>query len=102
MPKLHMTDVVASRLRFCGAYFDKSTPAFGVRVGTEAFQQSRRERKKVEMRFAHMKRILGLDRFRLRGLSGIRDEVLLTAAEAEPVLREKSVSSTDVQTSASD
>jgi len=43
------------------------------------FQQSRRERKKVEMRFAHMKRILRLDRFRLRGLSGIRDEVLLTA-----------------------
>ena len=31
----------------------------------------------VEMRFAHLKRILKLDRFRLRGLSGIRDEVLL-------------------------
>jgi hypothetical protein len=46
---------------------------------TEAFQQSRRERKKVEMRFAHMKCILRLDRFRLRGLSGVRDEVLLTA-----------------------
>jgi hypothetical protein len=46
---------------------------------TEAFQQSRRERKKVEMRFAHMKRILRLDRFRLWGLSGVRDEVLLTA-----------------------
>jgi hypothetical protein len=46
---------------------------------TEAFQQSRRERKKVEMRFAHMKRILRLDRFRLRGLSGVRDEVLLAA-----------------------
>jgi len=46
---------------------------------TEAFQQSCRERKKVEMRFAHMKRILRLDRFRLRGLSGVRDEVLLTA-----------------------
>ena len=45
----------------------------------EAFQQSRRERKKVEMRFAHMKRILKLDRLRLRGLSGARDEVLLTA-----------------------
>ena len=27
-------------------------------ANTEAFQQSRRERKKVEMRFAHMKRIL--------------------------------------------
>jgi len=46
---------------------------------TDAFQQSRRERKKVEMRFAHMKRILRLDRLRLRGLSGTRDEVLLTA-----------------------
>jgi hypothetical protein len=48
-------------------------------ANTEAFEQSRRERKKVEMRFAHMKRILRLDRFRLRGLSVVRDEVLLTA-----------------------
>jgi hypothetical protein len=48
-------------------------------ANTEAFQQSCRERKKVEMRFAHMKRILKLDRLRLRGLSGARDEVLLTA-----------------------
>ena len=48
-------------------------------ANTEAFQQSRRERKKVEMRFAHMKRILRLDRLRLRGLSGVKDEVLLTA-----------------------
>ena len=48
-------------------------------ANTEAFQQSRRERKKIEMRFAHMKRIFRLDRLRLRGLSGVRDEVLLTA-----------------------
>src|SRR4051794_19948852 len=48
-------------------------------ANTEAFQQSSRERKKVEMRFAHMKRILKLDRLRLRGLNGVRDEVLLTA-----------------------
>jgi Transposase DDE domain len=48
-------------------------------ANTQAFEQSRRERKKVEMRFAHMKRILRLDRFRLRGLNGVRDEVLLTA-----------------------
>jgi transposase len=48
-------------------------------ANTEAFQKSRQERKKVEMRFAHMKRILRLDRLRLRGLSGARDEVLLTA-----------------------
>jgi hypothetical protein len=46
---------------------------------TEAYEQSRRERKKVEMRFAHMKRIFRLDRLRLRGLSGAKDEVLLTA-----------------------
>jgi hypothetical protein len=50
-----------------------------VLASTEAFQKSRRERKKVEMRFAHMKRILRLDRLRLRGLNGVRDEVLLTA-----------------------
>jgi transposase len=48
-------------------------------ANTEAFQQSRRERKKVEMRFAHLKRILRLDRLRLRGLSGAKDEVLLAA-----------------------
>src|SRR6266542_2347918 len=48
-------------------------------ANTEAFQRSSRERKKVEMRFAHMKRIFRLDRLRLRGLSGARDEVLLTA-----------------------
>src|SRR6185312_15088641 len=48
-------------------------------ANTDAFHQSRRERKKVEMRFAHMKRILKLDRLRLRGLSGAKDEVLLTA-----------------------
>lgn len=46
---------------------------------TPAFKRSRDERKKVEMAFAHMKRIYKLDRFRLRGLSGARDEVLLTA-----------------------
>jgi Transposase DDE domain len=48
-------------------------------ANTEAFQRSCRERKKVEMRFAHMKRILKLDRLRLRGLTGVKDEVLLTA-----------------------
>ncbi len=46
---------------------------------SEAFEQSRRERKKVEMAFAHLKRILKLDRLRLRGLAGARDEILLAA-----------------------
>lgn len=46
---------------------------------TAAYQRTRRDRKKVEMLFAHMKRILKVDRLRLRGLSGARDEFLLTA-----------------------
>jgi transposase len=46
---------------------------------TEAYVVSRRERKKVEMLFAHLKRILRLDRLRLRGPSGARDEFLLAA-----------------------
>jgi transposase len=48
-------------------------------ANTEAFKQSRRERKKVEMAFAHLKRILKLDRLRLRGIAGARDEILLAA-----------------------
>ena len=37
---------------------------------TNAFEHSARRRKKVEMAFAHPKRILKLDRLRARGLSG--------------------------------
>jgi integrase len=33
MPKLHMTDIVLSRLKDRGTYFDQTTPAFGLRVG---------------------------------------------------------------------
>ena len=46
---------------------------------TEAYTVSRRQRKKVEMLFAHLKRILRLDRLRLRGPCGARDEFLLAA-----------------------
>jgi hypothetical protein len=46
---------------------------------TPAYARSRRHRKKVEMLFAHLKRILRLDRLRLRGLKGARDEFLLAA-----------------------
>jgi transposase len=44
-----------------------------------AYRQSRRDRKKVEMLFAHFKRILKMDRLRLRGITGARDEFLLAA-----------------------
>src|SRR5215210_62713 len=46
---------------------------------TEAYLTSRCERKKVEMLFAHLKRILKLDRLRLRGPNGARDEFHLAA-----------------------
>ena len=46
---------------------------------TPAYRRTRRQRKQVEMRVAHMKRILKVDRLRLRGMSGARDEFLLTA-----------------------
>jgi len=48
-------------------------------AGTPDYLQSRRERKKVEMLFAHLKRILRLNRLRLRGPSGAKDEFLLAA-----------------------
>jgi transposase len=47
---------------------------------TDAYLVSRRQRKKVEMLFAHLKRILKLDRLRLRGPNGARDEFHLAAA----------------------
>lgn len=46
---------------------------------TSEYWQSRKDRKKVEILFAHLKRILKLDRLRLRGLSGASDEFLLAA-----------------------
>jgi len=46
---------------------------------TDAYLTTRRQRKKIEMLFAHLKRILRLDRLRLRGPCGARDEFLLAA-----------------------
>ncbi|MFC7519085.1 transposase [Herbaspirillum sp. GCM10030257] len=48
-------------------------------MNTTQYQQSRHQRKKVEMLFAHLKCILKLDRLRLRGLTGAHDEFLLAA-----------------------
>jgi transposase len=46
---------------------------------TKAYKTSRDKRKKVEMLFAHLKRILNLTRLRLRGPNGAKDEFLLAA-----------------------
>ena len=48
-------------------------------VGSATFEQSRRDRKRVEMLFAHLKRILRLGRLRLRGPRGAQDEFTLGA-----------------------
>jgi Transposase DDE domain len=48
-------------------------------ASTPAFEQSRHPRKKIEMLFAHLKRILKLGRLRLRGPVGARDEFLLAS-----------------------
>ena len=46
---------------------------------TTGYLQSRCERKKVEMLFVHLKRILRLDRLRLRSMNGARDAILMAA-----------------------
>jgi transposase len=48
-------------------------------MGTPEFDKSRDERKKAEMRFAHLKTHHRFERMRLRGLSGARDEFHLCA-----------------------
>jgi phage head maturation protease len=56
-----------------------STRLRAMSPATEAFARSRRDRKKVEMLFAHLKRILRLGRLRLRGPSGTQFEFTLAA-----------------------
>jgi len=48
-------------------------------MGAPEFERSRNERKRVEMRFAHLKTHHRFERMRLRGLSGARDEFHLAA-----------------------
>ena len=59
--------------------FERSRDVARSLIGTELYERSRRERKKIEMLFAHLKRIIGLRRLRLRGPTGAKDEFLLAA-----------------------
>jgi transposase len=59
--------------------YEKSRNVARKVADTAAYKQSRNDRKKVEVLFAHLKRILKLDRLRLRGRRGARDEFLLAA-----------------------
>ena len=47
--------------------------------GSDAYNQSARDRKKIERLFGEAKRNMAMTRLRLRGLSGAKDEFLLTA-----------------------
>ena len=61
---------------------DVNEPARDVarrKMKTKAFLISRDQRKRVEMRFAHLKTHHGFERMRLRGLCGARDEFHLAA-----------------------
>ena len=62
----------------CSIYEDARAAARAL-ANTQAFEQSRRDRKRVEMLFAHLKRILKLGRLRLRGPCGAQDEFTLAA-----------------------
>src|SRR5213083_3521544 len=62
----------------CSIYEDARAAARAL-ANTQAFEQSRRDRKRVEMLFAHLKRILKLGRLRLRGPWGAQDEFTLAA-----------------------
>jgi len=53
-------------------------------ANTPRYKRSRRDRKKVEILFAHLKRILKPDRLRLRGLTGAHDEFLAGRDSSEP------------------
>ena len=69
-----------SKFRSIHRNFDEETRNL-VRAlhGTDAYERSQRERKKVEMLFAHLKQHLGLRRLKLRGLTGATEECLLAA-----------------------
>jgi transposase len=62
----------------CSIYEDARDAARAL-ADTDAFEQSRRDRKRIEMLFAHLKRILRLGRLRLRGPRGAQDEFTLAA-----------------------
>jgi len=60
--------------------FDESArQAAAALKNTQAFEHSRRLRRKVEMLFAHMKQHLRFSRLKLRGLGGATEEFLLVA-----------------------
>src|SRR3954469_6603683 len=75
---IHLIRLKSSVTRDVFARFGPSGQADGI-YDRHPYLTSRRERKKIEMLFAHLKRILQLGRLRLRGPNGARDEFHLAA-----------------------
>lgn len=65
--------------RLLRSIYEESRDVARALACTSAFEQSRRDRKRVEMLFAHLKRILRLGRLRLRGPRGAQFEFMLAA-----------------------
>lgn len=68
-----------SQRKVTRSIYEKSRDVARVLSQTQQYAISRKLRKKVEMSFAHLKRIHGLGRLRLRGPCGAHDEFLLAA-----------------------
>ncbi len=69
----------ASHRKVLRSLYEEARDAARAITASEAYAQTRRDRKKVEMLFAHLKRILRLGRLRLRGPSGAQFEFTLAA-----------------------
>ena len=69
----------APERRIPRSIYEEARDVARVLAKTEAFEQSRNDRKRIEMLFAHLKRILKLGRLRLRGPCGAQDEFTLAA-----------------------
>jgi hypothetical protein len=70
---------VASDWPVCPVADTAAPHKMGAALTTKAFARSHDERKRVEMRFAHLKTHHRFERMRLGGLSGARDEFHLAA-----------------------
>ena len=68
-----------SRRKITRSIYESSREVARAIAQTPAYKKTRRQRKKVEMLFAHRKRVLKMDRLRLCGMNGTRDEFLLMA-----------------------
>jgi hypothetical protein len=69
----------APERRIPRSIYEEARDVARVLAKPEAFEQSRNGRKRIEMLFAHLKRILKLGRLRLRGPRGAQDEFTLAA-----------------------